>query len=62
MPDTSIANVYDRSDQTQEQCENCGRSDLELHYDVEGVPICDVCWNDPSVWAEIGTPSQTGER
>ena len=33
-----------------EICEACGKSDDVMHYDVEGVAICDVCWNDLTLW------------
>jgi len=32
-----------------EKCENCGGRPV-THYDVEGVPICERCWNDPELW------------
>ena len=32
-----------------EKCENCGGRPV-THYDVEGVPICESCWNHPEMW------------
>ena len=35
-----------------EVCENCQQDDADMRYDVEGVPICNKCWNDPDLWDE----------
>ena len=32
------------------QCENCEAFDEGMHFDIEGVPICDKCWNCPELW------------
>ena len=41
--------------QPTEKCENCRveRNDAEgWHYDAEGIPFCDACWNNPDIWKE----------
>ena len=32
-----------------EKCENCGKGPVK-HYDVEGVPFCQKCWDTPEVF------------
>lgn len=34
------------------KCENCGSRRVK-HYDVEGVPFCQKCWDDPDLWEPI---------
>ena len=34
-----------------EKCENCGKRPI-THHDADGVPFCQRCWDDPTVWEE----------
>lgn len=40
-----------------ERCENC-KSRRVKHYDVEGVPFCQKCWDDPAIWVSSGPEAQ----
>ena len=35
--------------EVEERCENCNATPVE-HFDVEGVPFCQKCWDDPTIW------------